>query len=307
MSWQQLLDATRQAINSASSARYPFILTPFTEWRPAQVTTGPTLAIKDTHKSFEMAFLLTGSCRMRLDTRDLEMSAGEFCLVPPGCRHHESPLDLNTFYQFLWVIFAATDIGILVSEFRGAREGFYTYPAVWLNIGGSPTDALERILHEERYKAPFAEVLIRAYLLGFVGLLARQVEIMANRKKQPYPATRGKMVQEIERYVLEHYADPELRVSELARHVSMSVTHFSEYFHRQTGQSPYQYLLQIRLAAARRSLTNSSSPIAAIAEQVGFKAPHHFSRIFKQFYGVSPSHFRLSCQGAVSPPEQRLE
>ena len=67
---------------------------------------------------------------------------------------------------------------------------------------------------------------------------------------------------------------------------------FRRIFRKQTGISPWQYLLRSRLAHARRLLDSSDETLASIAETVGFGSAFHFSSSFKKAYGVSPDNWR---------------
>ena len=58
------------------------------------------------------------------------------------------------------------------------------------------------------------------------------------------------------------------------------------------GDSPINYLIKIRLAKAEELLKDNSLPIKVIAKRVGYNDAYHFSKLFKKYYGVSPSSFR---------------
>ena len=58
------------------------------------------------------------------------------------------------------------------------------------------------------------------------------------------------------------------------------------------GESPYKFLLNIRMTEAKYLLTETSIQIADIAKNVGYDDPYYFSRIFKKYTGQSPSAYR---------------
>ncbi len=59
-----------------------------------------------------------------------------------------------------------------------------------------------------------------------------------------------------------------------------------------TGLTPVAYVLQVRLNYARRMIAKEDTPLTAIASKCGFQNLSHFSKAFKQQYGVSPMQFR---------------
>lgn len=79
---------------------------------------------------------------------------------------------------------------------------------------------------------------------------------------------------------------------QLARHVGMSVATLRRKFHETTGMSPHHYALGMRIAEAKRLLTDSEMTMGEIAESLGYSDIHFFSRQFRQFVGTAPSTFR---------------
>lgn len=60
-----------------------------------------------------------------------------------------------------------------------------------------------------------------------------------------------------------------------------------------TGLTPVTFALQVRLKrASRMLLSNEEIPLSVIASKCGFQTPSHFSKSFKQLYGISPIQYR---------------
>ena len=94
------------------------------------------------------------------------------------------------------------------------------------------------------------------------------------------------------KYLQDHLADPFTR-EDLARHVNLSPTRFHFVFKEIMGTSPMSYVQHLRISKAQHLLWHTSLGIAEIAFNVGFSDPFHFSRIFKNRTGKSPSSYRL--------------
>jgi DNA-binding IclR family transcriptional regulator len=92
---------------------------------------------------------------------------------------------------------------------------------------------------------------------------------------------------------------------ELARLCRVSYSTLRTAFLRETGMTPGQYQLSLRLKEAQRLLTDGTDPITAIAEQTGFCNQKHFSMIFKRKRGLSPLAYRRRLStpacGSLSP------
>lgn len=67
------------------------------------------------------------------------------------------------------------------------------------------------------------------------------------------------------------------------------------------GTSPHAYLLQIRLAAARRQLARGERLID-VAFACGFADQSHLGRCFRRAYGVTPGTYRDCCTGVPDDP-----
>jgi AraC-like DNA-binding protein len=81
-------------------------------------------------------------------------------------------------------------------------------------------------------------------------------------------------------------------VTSLAREAGMSRSAFAREFKATLGLTPMEFVTRIRLNLARRLLVSTSRPVEAIAAEVGFSSRSHFSRVFRDHYGIDPSTFR---------------
>lgn len=96
-------------------------------------------------------------------------------------------------------------------------------------------------------------------------------------------------------YFHKHYQE-NINVEEYARNNGMSLSFFFRKFKAQTGLSPLQYILEIRLANAQRLLTTTDYSINEIARIVGYENALYFSRLFHKHIGQSPREYRESYQ-----------
>lgn len=102
--------------------------------------------------------------------------------------------------------------------------------------------------------------------------------------------------------LLELEFDQPHSLSELAYRVAMSPFHFCRIFKRLTGRSPHQYLLEIRLLHASRSLRDGATVTNAAYEN-GFENLGHFIRMFRKRFGVSPGTYRNAAPRGPSRSE----
>lgn len=81
---------------------------------------------------------------------------------------------------------------------------------------------------------------------------------------------------------------------ELARMCGMSTSTFVRRMRACYGLSPKQFLIHRRIERAKELLLESPYTVEAIAAELGYKEPGHFTSQFKEWVGVSPSAFRTS-------------
>ena len=93
---------------------------------------------------------------------------------------------------------------------------------------------------------------------------------------------------DIHRVVEENYTSP-ISLDELAYLSGRSLSSFKREFQDIYGTPPARWIREKRLSKAHEMLRSSSLSVADVAYSLGFENPTHFSRIFKQQYGIAPS------------------
>jgi AraC family transcriptional regulator of arabinose operon len=84
-----------------------------------------------------------------------------------------------------------------------------------------------------------------------------------------------------------------LRVPEMARQATLSLSRFSHLFKKETGYSPQTAVLRARLEKARQMLELTPLRVSEIAYNAGFNNPFYFSKQFARQYGASPRAYRV--------------
>ena len=96
-------------------------------------------------------------------------------------------------------------------------------------------------------------------------------------------------------YIRKNYATP-LTLDDLVRQVNISKFHFIRLFKKQTGITPYDYLVNQRIHAAKLLLRTTDMPIQEIADKVGYPSKSNFSQQFKALVGSTPASIgRRAC------------
>jgi AraC family transcriptional regulator len=118
----------------------------------------------------------------------------------------------------------------------------------------------------------------------FTGATPRRLRVSAQDERRIARALRH----------AEKAADRPLDLDQLAGEAAMSRYHFLRVFRRVVGETPYQYVIGLRLARAAERLLVSRDPVSRIAFEQGFGDLSTFNARFRARFGQSPTAFRAS-------------
>jgi AraC-like DNA-binding protein len=140
-----------------------------------------------------------------------------------------------------------------------------------------------RIASASRGGAQTVQEALRAVALEIVVRMASTVAV----SRDPVSPD----VSRVKNYIDSHLGE-NLSIERLSAMSAYSPAHFTRLFKRETGMTPHCYLLGRRIEVAKMLLLHVQSSIKEIAYRLGFANEYHFSNVFKQKVGESPSAFR---------------
>ena len=100
-----------------------------------------------------------------------------------------------------------------------------------------------------------------------------------------------RLVRQCIRIIHEHYGT-DISLSGAAKQLYISPNYLSRIFSAEMEKSFSRYLLEYRIAIARKLLRESNDKVYEVAARVGYEDVVHFSKIFKQITGLSPNRYR---------------
>ncbi len=96
-------------------------------------------------------------------------------------------------------------------------------------------------------------------------------------------------------YLQEHFAE-QVTLEHLGTLTGYVPLHVLRIFKTETGETPHDYLCNIRMTHARTLLLNTDDTVSEVAVKCGFQSPSHFQTLFKQKFGITPGKFRKSAE-----------
>lgn len=121
-------------------------------------------------------------------------------------------------------------------------------------------------------------------------------DILATLEDQFYtpPNARNRKMPQIEQYIREDYANPDLCATSIAERFRISASYLSRIFKADMGVGLVDYIHQLRIEAAKVALRNTYATIDEVAKTVGFSNRWVFMRVFKKLEGTTPGAYRAS-------------
>ena len=99
------------------------------------------------------------------------------------------------------------------------------------------------------------------------------------------------LIIDISNYMHHHLSEP-ITTQEIANHLYISRPYLSQKFKKETGQTLTDFILKEKCEEAKRLLRYTSKSLTAIALYLGFSSQSHFSRVYKNYTGLSPGEYR---------------
>ncbi len=127
---------------------------------------------------------------------------------------------------------------------------------------------------------------LRARLYDVLAHLQRERERIETRDP------RWRLVQRAEQYLAEHYADPELRISELSAVCGVSEVYLRRLYRELLKTTPVTRLRAHRMKRAKELIASGFYGMREAAELSGYADYSYFCREFKRETGYAPSEYR---------------
>ncbi len=237
-----------------------------------------TLCASNWHENLEVLYFVGGEGRVSVDTREHRVRAGDMVVVNSGLLHRVGTDSLVEYYYL-----------IPDKDFLEENE-----------IG------TEGLLFEELFRDPVSEAFFSALISASRGegrfrvgaMRAAVLSLLAHLgEAHAAPGTVSRTAGDndyVKRAI--EYIDGDLTrrfsVEEIAGRAGVSKYHFMRAFKRVTGYSVIEYIHVRRCNRAQILLKSGGARIAEVALACGFESVSYFSRIFKNYIGVSPKQYK---------------
>lgn len=93
------------------------------------------------------------------------------------------------------------------------------------------------------------------------------------------------------KYIQEHFSS-QITLEEVSGVTGFTPTYFSTVFKKSTGKTFLEYLLSVRMEAAKQMLREGNEKVETVCHLVGYKDIKYFTKCFTKYTGLKPSEYR---------------
>ncbi|HTN97992.1 MAG TPA: AraC family transcriptional regulator [Nordella sp.] len=228
---------------------------------------------RHTHDQFGIGVIHRGAQKSASGRGPVEAGPGDAITVNPGEVHDGAPLgDHGRSWRMLYF-----DPGVIAAAVADMSEG-----------GAREFEFHDPVIRDSRIAGRF-RALYAAITKGEAGTLQREEMIfilLAALRPRPAGEALPAVISQAREMIAADPAYP-VTLAELARHCGLSKFQLLRGFCKATGLTPHAFLVQRRVALARRLIT-ARMPLAEAALTAGFADQSHMTRLFVRTYGLSP-------------------
>ena len=233
----------------------------------------------EAHPMAELTYVDQGTVHSVADGKDLLLEQGDMVLYAPN-QWHMQYADIGIAPRFVTVSF---DVSGALPEglFSGKRKA----PQAALAI-------LRQMLREQEQGQPCADDMILTLLNQL--LICLQRETMPD-KLQPANSihNENEIIRRAQQYIGAHVRQ-KLSVPIVARHVDVSPSYLTALFHKHLQIAPGEYIRRIKLQESKQMIRENAMNFTEIATALQYSTVHHFSRQFKEKFGITPTEYAKS-------------
>ncbi len=236
----------------------------------------------EAHPMPELTYVDQGSLHSVADGQDQLLQQGDMVLYAPG-QWHMQYSDVNVAPRFITITFDLEGSGL-----EPLYNRKFTAPQEILEL-------LRHMLREQEQLDEFSNDIIIAQLNMLLLSLLREAKAPKTVKLQTSNAihSENEIIRKAQQYVSSHIRE-KLSVPLVASHVDVSPSYLTALFHKHLQISPGEYIRRIKLQESKQMIRENDLNFTEIAAALQYSTVHHFSRQFKEKFGITPTEYAKS-------------
>ncbi len=236
----------------------------------------------EAHPMLELTYVDQGSLHSVADGQDLLLKQGDMVIYAPN-QWHMQYADVDVAPRYVTLTFDLRDEGVqpLVNrKFTASRQ---------------VVTLLRQMLREQERTDAYSDDMIICLLGQLLLTLLRETDTPAAGKLRAVNAIHSEndIIRRAQQYISAHIRE-KLSVPLVARMVDVSPSYLTALFHKNLQISPGEYIRRIKLQESKQMIREDNMNFTEIAAALQYSTVHHFSRQFKEKFGITPTEYAKS-------------
>lgn len=251
------------------------------------------------HTDFELIKIEDGELRLTLDGKTVTANKGDAIAVNPEVSHGAIPCAC----KYDCVVFQAQFLKTGNRFSDDFINGILSHGiCVTEKIENAEEKAcLNKIFDELKERSCGYEMRVTGLTLNFFGEIIKNGDY--TRRASHLPEKNYKLKKVFE-FVRNNYAE-QITLEDMAEQAGFSTKYFCEFFKRETGYTPIEYLITYRIERAAKALLSTDDSITRISFDCGFNDTSYFTKTFKRLKGVTPKDYADQNSNFLSDAPQK--
>ncbi len=235
----------------------------------------------EAHPMPELTYVDQGSLHSVVDGQDLLLEQGDIMVYAPD-QWHMQYADMGVAPRFVTISF-----GLSGGDLERIKSRKFKAPQQVVTL-------LQQMLREQENPDDHSGDMIISMLNQLLVILLRQVDApTAKLKASNAVHSENEIIRRAQQYISTHLRQ-KLTVPLVAEQVEVSASYLTALFHKNLQISPGEYIRRVKLQESKQMIRENSMTFTEIAAALQYSTVHHFSRQFKEKFGITPTEYARS-------------
>lgn len=236
------------------------------------------------HPAYSFILLLSKEQNIAVPDKAVPENYYLVTAISPDVPHEEKVGD--TFTRYIAILISKT---YFENEYKAYGRKLTT-PFIWKQcfIEHDIMAYLKKFMAEHENKAMGCESVLDGLKTVITHHIIRSI---LNIPGRPDMISERFEIDRVLDYMNQHFGD-KLTIAKLSQIANMSESNFARFFKKETGVSPMEHLVNIRMGKAKKLLLEGSKSITDISLFCGFNSASHFSSSFTRLFKITPSDYQ---------------
>ena len=236
----------------------------------------------ESHPMPELTYVDQGELHSVVNGQDLLLKQGDLVIYGAN-QWHMQYADIGIAPRFVTISFDADGV-----ELSPLLERKFTAPQQVVTL-------LQSMLREQERMDSFStDIIVSQLTLVLLQLLREAVQPTGSRVKNANAVqNENEVIRRAQQFVAAHIRE-KLSVPMVAAQVGVSPSYLTVLFHKNLQISPGEYIRRIKLQESKQMIRENNLNFTQIASALQYSTVHHFSRQFKEKFGITPTEYAKS-------------